>query len=91
MILRFCIFRLIFLLIEIIFAAILSVMRIVLEKYGKNVTFEHIAFCIVFFFSLNKFQFTCDLHDALNQKNNSSYDFSLKTILLQFWKNRIFC
>ena len=59
-----------------------------LEKNGKNVMLQHIAFCIVVFF--NKFQLTCELNDALNQKNNSSFDFSLKAILLQYFKDRIF-
>ena len=62
-------------------------MRKCLEKNGKNVILGHISFFIAVF---NKFQFTCDLHDALNQKNSSSFDFSSKAILLQFFKNRIF-
>ena len=82
--LRFCIFRLSFLLIKIIFPAILCgliVMRKFLEKNGKNVILGHSALCIV--------KFTYDLHGALNQKNNSSFDFSLEAILLQCFKNRI--
>ena len=35
--------------------------------------------------SSGHFAFTCDLHDTLNQKNNSTFDFSLKAI-----RNRIF-
>ena len=73
--LRLRIFRLIFLLIKIIFAASLSgliAMRKFLQENGKNVIFGHIPFCIVVF---PKFQFTYDLHDALNQKNNNSFDF----------------
>ena len=49
--LKFHIFRFIFLLIKIIFAAILSGLRVmrVMEKNGKTVSLGHIAFCIVVF------------------------------------------
>ena len=50
--LRFYIFRLILLLIKIIFAAVLSgliIMRNFLEKNGKNIIFGHTAICIVVF------------------------------------------
>ena len=50
--------------------------------------FWDILFSVLLFF--NKLQFTWDLHDALNLKNNSSFDFSLEAILLQIFKNRIF-
>ena len=48
------------------------------------------AYCFLYSCFFNKFQFTCDLHDALNQTDNSSFDFSLEAILLPFFKNRIF-
>ena len=51
-ILRFCVFRLISLLIKITFAAILSgliVMQNILEKNGKNVILGRIAFFVVIF------------------------------------------
>ena len=68
------------------FAGILSgliAMRKFLEKNGWG---GHSSFCIVVF---QQIQFICDLQDAPNQKN-SSFDFSLKAILLQFWKKSHF-
>ena len=58
-----------------------------LEKNGKNVFLWYIAFCIVVF---QQFKFIGDLRDALNQKKQHCFHFSLKAILLHFFKNRIF-
>ena len=52
-------------------------MRFLLKKIVTNVVLRHIAFCIV----------VSDLHGALNQKNNRSFDFSLKAILLHFFRS----
>ena len=63
------------------------VMRNSLERNGKNVILGHIAFCIVVFQQISLY-----LRPArcTNQNNNSSFEFYVKAILLQFWKNRDF-
>ena len=49
------------------------IVRNVLERNGKNVILGHIAFCIFVFQQISVYS---SLHGALNQKNNSSFDFS---------------
>ena len=78
-------FRLICLLIMIIFAAILNAK--ILKEKNENVILGYTVFFVFF----SRFQFTCDLHDASNQKNNKSFDFYWNGILMQFWKICIFC
>ena len=65
------------------FVAILSVlvvMRKFLEKKGKNLNFG--AYCFLYRSFFSRFQFTRDLHDALNQENSKSFYFYLNGILL---------
>ena len=77
-ILRFCVFKLIFLLIRIIFAEFLKgliVMWIFLEKNGKNIILGHIAFCIVVFQQISLYLWPAW---CTKSENNSPFDFSLK-------------
>ena len=56
------------------------------EKWQKRNFGAHCFLYSCSYFSTNFSLFvTCDMHDALNQKNNSSFDFSLKAILLIFF------
>ena len=74
---------------KIIFAAMLGGLAVVRNVLEKKLTRNFGANCFLCMF-FSRFQFTCDVHDALQQKNSKSFYFYWKGILLQFWKNRIF-
>ena len=79
-----------FLLIKFVFAAFLSgliVMWILFEKNGKNVSLGHIAFCIVVFQQISVYLWPAW---RIKSEKKQQFDFILKAILLQFFKNHYF-
>ena len=62
-------------------------MWILFEKNGKNAILGHIAFCIVVFQQISVYLWPAW---CTKSEKNSSFDFTLKAILLQFFKNHIF-